>query len=315
MDELRDRDVQRVNFQNLSPYVRFIHRHSELNMNEDIRVPSRFIYDHELVFWISGTGIYTIEDRTYSLRPGDIHYIKPHVENSSTFPRGVPFDYFAVHFDFVYMGESLDFSPDDVYVKLDYQNMDSVPRIADLSSRPAVELNEVAIPELIHTEDRHLHHQLFLEILSSYEKKLYGYQLEMRSLLLKILCLIVRDIATWEGVDKKHSLRAEIVKAIEYFHTHYHEPIDMHRLAQSLLMSPSRFRALFKEATGKSPIEFLTAIRIDKAKEHLREDAHTITEISELIGYGDVHYFSRLFKQIEGLSPKMYRDSVFGIHP
>lgn len=69
-------------------------------------------------------------------------------------------------------------------------------------------------------------------------------------------------------------------------------------------------RAKFKEVTGKTPIAFLTDIRINHAR-FLTEafgSSIPLTQIAEMCGYNDYVYFSKKFKEITGLSPKKYRD-------
>lgn len=73
-------------------------------------------------------------------------------------------------------------------------------------------------------------------------------------------------------------------------------------------------RRLFREQTGKTPIEYLTYIRINNAKRLLRNkniSNNTITEISELSGYSDVSYFSSAFKKATGKSPTEYCTDLY----
>ena len=72
-------------------------------------------------------------------------------------------------------------------------------------------------------------------------------------------------------------------------------------------------RRIFKEKTGMTPAEYLTDIRIKNAQRLLRHKElsnNTVTEISELSGYSDVSYFSRIFKKKIGVSPTEYCEAV-----
>lgn len=68
----------------------------------------------------------------------------------------------------------------------------------------------------------------------------------------------------------------------------------------------------FKKQTGYTPIDFLTKIRIDHAKKiiDIYRDKLSIAEISESCGFNDAIYFSRRFKQFEGVSPKHYKTNI-----
>ena len=68
----------------------------------------------------------------------------------------------------------------------------------------------------------------------------------------------------------------------------------------------SRFSSVFKEATGKTFTEALNGIRMDRAKQLLRETSLKNYEIAEKVGFSDPHYFSIAFKKSTGLTPKEY---------
>ncbi len=103
-----------------------------------------------------------------------------------------------------------------------------------------------------------------------------------------------------------------MMHAIQYMYDHYQEDLNVQDLSHSLALSTNYFRTLFKEATGKTPLEFHTHIRMDKAKEYLRHKQHSIGEICDLVGYNNIYNFSRIFKKAEGISPKFYADTMRG---
>ncbi len=65
--------------------------------------------------------------------------------------------------------------------------------------------------------------------------------------------------------------------------------------------------SIFREVTGKSPIDYLVGIRIRKAKELLTE-GFNVTETAERSGFNDIYYFSKCFKKHEGISPTTYKN-------
>lgn len=70
---------------------------------------------------------------------------------------------------------------------------------------------------------------------------------------------------------------------------------------------------LFKNCSGLAPIEYFLYMKIDLAKQYLREDNHNISQIAELLGYSSIHYFSRQFKKIAGMTPSEYALSIQAI--
>ncbi|BBI31987.1 AraC family transcriptional regulator [Cohnella abietis] len=298
---------QSVNFQTLAPYVRYI---QEISDDDDYRVPPRVIYDHEIIYVLKGQCEYTIEGQPYLLQAGDIHLMLPHVRHSCRVPAQQVFHYFAVHFDPIYMGEELDFSADDVYLQHDYQRLDRIPDREDLSERPKTEWGEVSFPYVMSARNPKAYAALFRRMLKTFADKRYGYQLALRSCLLEVLSLMVSDLAMEKEEERAAPIRSEIAQVINEMELHYSKPLHLEGLAELVFLAPNYLRNLFKQETGRTPVEYLTHIRLGKAKEMLLTEPYTIGEIAEKIGYPDIHHFSKLFKKFEGLSPKHYRETL-----
>ncbi|MCY1251201.1 HTH-type transcriptional activator Btr [compost metagenome] len=77
-------------------------------------------------------------------------------------------------------------------------------------------------------------------------------------------------------------------------------------------MSESNFSRLFKKQTGVSFVEYLTQLRMEKAKELLLRPDEKVYEIALAVGYQDSRYFSQIFRKYTGDTPSEYR-SRFGI--
>ena len=95
----------------------------------------------------------------------------------------------------------------------------------------------------------------------------------------------------------------------EYLDTHYQEKITLDMLADKYLMSKYTLSRSFKEQVGTSIINYLLVVRITHAKQMLRFTDKTVEEIGNSCGITPLYYFSRMFKQIEGVSPLEYRMS------
>ena len=78
-------------------------------------------------------------------------------------------------------------------------------------------------------------------------------------------------------------------------------------MAELAHLSPSRFRALFREATGLSPLDYLLVLRLNHARQLMLQTGSSIGEVARAVGYEDQLYFSRIFKKRTGLSPSAYR--------
>ena len=97
-------------------------------------------------------------------------------------------------------------------------------------------------------------------------------------------------------------------EAKEYVKKNYgNNELTLNMVASHVGISPSYFSTIFRQETGNSFTEYLTEIRMEKAKELLRCTNKRTGEISFDIGYRDSHYFSYIFKKTQGVTPKEYR--------
>ena len=97
--------------------------------------------------------------------------------------------------------------------------------------------------------------------------------------------------------------------ARNYIYEHYSdEDISLNQVAASVNISPNHFSSVFKKETGETFIEFLTRVRMDKAKELLETTDMKAAEIGYQTGYRDPHYFSYIFKKTQNISPRQYRE-------
>lgn len=102
--------------------------------------------------------------------------------------------------------------------------------------------------------------------------------------------------------------RSVLKQAIDFIDGHYmDEEISLNRVAHAANVSANHFSALFSQNMGQTFIEYLTSLRMDKAKELLRCTSKRSSEIAGEVGYKDAHYFSYLFKKTQGMTPSEYR--------
>lgn len=117
---------------------------------------------------------------------------------------------------------------------------------------------------------------------------------------------VCRNILT-----KKEESTVDVVKKAQlYIEQNYSKDIVLDEVSRYLQISPYYFSKLFKKRTGKNFIEYLTSVRIEKAKELLRNSSKSMKEICMEVGYSDANYFSRTFKKNVGLSPTEYKEQV-----
>ena len=91
-----------------------------------------------------------------------------------------------------------------------------------------------------------------------------------------------------------------------YIQQHYEKSLTLEEVAEVVQFSPHYFSKLFKERCGKSFIDYVTEVRVERAKE-LMEKGKSVKEICFHVGYKDPNYFSRVFRRNTGFSPTEYR--------
>lgn len=97
----------------------------------------------------------------------------------------------------------------------------------------------------------------------------------------------------------------------EYINLNYLKPITVDTLAEKFNFSPHYIIRVFKKYKGEPPMQYLTSLRINEAKNLIKTNPDMDFKlISEIVGYPDPHYFSRIFKNITNLSPSEYRDRL-----
>ncbi len=111
-------------------------------------------------------------------------------------------------------------------------------------------------------------------------------------------------------VSRANSL---LTKAVEYLEEHYAQEVSLEEVAEFIQISPFYLSKLFKKELGENFSDYLTAIRMKKAKEILVDPLSNIKEASYKVGYKDPNYFARAFKKSFGLTPSEYK-AKFVIH-
>ena len=156
------------------------------------------------------------------------------------------------------------------------------------------------------TEEVHLlEHTLFISFLKAAEHPLLiiaGKSLVIDTILGKMVnvCRAIRD-------QKEDQSNSAVKKAMLYIQENYSRDISLDDVSSQVNISPYYFSKIFKEETGENFIEYLTRVRIDKAKELLVDANVSVKEAGIQSGYSDPNYFSRIFKKQMDMTPSEYK--------
>ncbi len=109
-------------------------------------------------------------------------------------------------------------------------------------------------------------------------------------------------------LEQKHN--EQIVLAKKYIERNFMSPdISLNAVASHVNVSPNHFSTVFSQEEGRTFIEYLTGVRLERARELLVSSSMKCGDVAYEVGYGDPHYFSFIFKKNTGLSPREYRSS------
>jgi AraC-like DNA-binding protein len=132
-----------------------------------------------------------------------------------------------------------------------------------------------------------------------------GYEIVLRAKLLELIAYLSRAYERGKSTEAQSLLRvSNVIGAMEKDYSEQWKLDDFVAIAH---MSKSNLLAVFRKATGQTPIDYLTGIRIQRATEVLLTTDENITEIAFAVGFNDSNYFTRQFRKATGRSPREFR--------
>ena len=149
---------------------------------------------------------------------------------------------------------------------------------------------------------------LFRKIIQELQLCRYGYEDYIVSLFKDILLLVDRQ--QHEQKKTTGNVQEQIERAAAYFNENYNTKISIDDYAESLHISTNGFIHNFKQYAGMSPAQYILSLRMVNAQSLLERTTYNIKEISEIVGYENPLYFSRVFKKEIGKSPAQYRKEM-----
>ncbi len=139
----------------------------------------------------------------------------------------------------------------------------------------------------------------------------YGekYPAMIQSISIQLIVELLRDISEEETRHNlKHSGDSKYIsRAVDYMQGHYNSNITVEDISRTFHISTCHFQRIFKHYTGQTPYQYLLGIRIQRAKELLKQDQLSTGEVAGRCGFISQSHFSTAFKQIMGLSPSEYK--------
>jgi AraC-like DNA-binding protein len=260
--------------------------------------PISFLHVHdclEIGYWAAGSGIFVVEEKIMSYRAGDVVVTAPG--------------------DFHFCQSKPGTVSSGAWVFLDPARL--IPaslaesRFLSTATLSGADFRNV-LPAGKHPEIAGLVKALIAELRDQPD----GYRSAVRGLVLLLLVRLQRLVpgapriqGTRRAAQRRRLAVEQIAPALEIMARDRARPIGIGELAGACYFSPTHFRRLFRAALSKSPLEYLTQLRIQQAAGLLEGTEQGISEIAREAGFLTLSSFNRHFKRITGASPRQWREN------
>ncbi len=283
--------------------------YSATKLNEEITIPEIFTIHYyefskdyhfngeshnfwELVYVDGGSLIETAENTEFELKEGDIILHKPGEwhstrANGKTAPSIIVIT-FSCH--------------SDIMTKLS-------GRVHHACNQKRLLLSEI-IKESQNAFDSPLS-ELVTPKLHRKNEVLFGAEQIIKINLSKLILLLIRDeLFPPTLITKRNSNLGLFGEITDFISQNLNKGLTLEVIAHSAGISKTTLKQLFAKRAGCGVCEYIIRMKINTAKTYIREGNYNFTEISEMLGYGSVHYFSAQFKKRVNMTPSEYANSV-----
>lgn len=249
----------------------------------------------EMVYIKKGNAVFEIAGQPAAIGPNDIVIIKPNQPHKFIVKSESGCEFIVLSFKFVNQVQS-GFS--EVSLE-DFLNFVSGKESGAFITLKVSQKNEIVI--------------LLNRILKEKESNDIGSEFLNYLLVLELFVLISRALKMeWENSIKSESLKIkELIRiSAKYIDNNFERDISLGDVSKFVFLSPSYFTRAFKEEMGLSPISYLLKVRVERAKELLRDTDQKISDIALNVGFSNQQRFNEIFKKYTGAAPLQYRKSV-----
>lgn len=225
---------------------------------------------HTMALILAGSAQYRLGNKTFTVQPGDILFFQKNTCYSACVVSSEPWEHIVISFR----------TADD----------------RDIRRFPVETVNKV-----IHGNR---FEELFRQAYSTWSSCAFGYKIQTKAVITQILFELISENFT--RLFGSNTALSSLKAVSDHMEQNYMKKISVEELATISGYSASHFTRLFTKVYGISPIQYLNLIRIIHAKNLLRTDQYTTSQIAQKCGFSNVYYFSRCFKQITGTTPKKW---------
>ena len=261
-----------------------------LDLSETFKLAERYVYDYEIELITYSKGSMKIENKIYPMSEGDIVFRKP-----GQLVQGImPYSCYFLCFDM--KGTS---------GKGPIQGFNST--VSDFQNNYKCSFLD-SIPPVFHAQAPDVYKNIFEKLLDEYINPNESSTIIIKSYILRIIHEIYKDINFNNSLIPPSPHYSKLKKSIDFIHQFYNKKISLEDIARPSELSFTYFHKIFTENLTITPNEYLSKVRLDKARELLVKTSLPINKIGIDCGFDNVPYFSYVFKKYNKISPLEFRN-------
>lgn len=236
----------------------------------------------DISFVLNGSVTYMIDDKKYKVKKGQVVIVSPGKYHKEISYSNKEFEVFYI---------CIRFTKDGKYFNI---------------------LQYLDIPEVTNVMNQKEIQEIFRNILNEVTYKEEGYLIKISAQVLNLLVALYRNkngvkrnLGSIKNINEIRKDRiTEDIK--EYLEENYNKKISLNELSKYFFLSQPYISSIFKKQTGYTLIEYLNTVKISKAKSMFAKGEDNISKVAEEVGFNDIHYFYKVFKQYENMTPVQY---------
>lgn len=260
-------------------------------------LPQRRLYDFELLYVYQGEAATTMYGNRYRIEAGQLIFLPSGVYHQNEVVSHPDARFLGIHFDFF---DELDIQTEaDMIVNEALLDTDKFAHEAVSSAFPPLSSRVIYTPPLPCV-------QMMERIVEEFTLRPAGYELACKGLMLDVLVQLLRTHPS-QALTETSPHDAKLIELMSQIEKTPAKDWSNKVIAEHLMLSPDHTAKLFKRFAGMPPSEFVQSVRHREARRLLRESDISIEAVGEGVGYPDIHYFSRIFRRLEGITATDYR--------
>lgn len=282
----------------LTPYVRSA---IDDTFRWPAHVPTRVIFDYEIMFVMDGAARITVENQIYDATPGDVFLFKPGRTHSIMLEKGGYLHQPLTHFDLFYQGDS-------ELVKGNFRNLDALSpdEIRHIRKDYTAPGEKMELPDRLCVHDTAYFQCLLFDLIREWNSTQPFRSVSVNCAFLRLWSYILQENHLYQ-LSKGNAQLDKYTSIKRYIEQNLNRSVSLDELSNHFFINKYYLRRTFIDLFGFSPAEYGRMMRIRKARDMICYTNASISEIASRLGFKSMQAFYHTFHLVDGSSPGSYR--------